>query len=93
MEGIDAEVICRSLNVDPSYPPKHQKRRPMNPERYETLKEEVDKLINNGFIREAQYPRWVSNPVLVFRPNENWRTCVDFSDLNKACPKDGFPHP
>ncbi|XP_024020312.1 uncharacterized protein LOC112091304 [Morus notabilis] len=90
MEGIDAEVICHSLNVDPSYPPKCQKRRPMNPERYEALKEEVDKLINNGFIREAHYPHWVSNPVLVVKPNGSWRTCVDFSDLNKACPKDDF---
>ncbi|XP_024018099.1 uncharacterized protein K02A2.6-like [Morus notabilis] len=65
----------------------------MNPERYEALKEEVDKLVNNGFIREVHYPRWVSNPVLVIKPNGNWRTCVDFSDLNKACPKDGFPLP
>ncbi|XP_024023264.1 uncharacterized protein K02A2.6-like [Morus notabilis] len=90
MEGIDSEIICHSLNIDPSYPPKRQKRRPMNPERYEALKKEVDKLINNGFIREAHYPRWVSNPVLVVKPNGSWKTCVDFNDLNKACPKDGF---
>ncbi|XP_024025968.1 uncharacterized protein LOC112092910 [Morus notabilis] len=93
MKGIDAEVICHSLNVDPSYPPKHQKRWPMNPERYKALKEEVDKLVKNGFIQEAHYPHWVSNPVLVIKPNGNWRTCVDFSDLNKACPKNGFPLP
>ncbi|XP_024017454.1 uncharacterized protein LOC112090422 [Morus notabilis] len=93
MEGINANIICHSLNVDPSYPPKSQKCRPMNPERYEALREEVDKLINNGFIREAHYPRWVSNPVLVVKPNRDWRTCVDFSDLNKACPKDGFSLP
>ncbi|XP_024026591.1 uncharacterized protein LOC112093080 [Morus notabilis] len=92
-EGIDSGVICHSLNVDPSYPPKRQKRRPMNPERYEALREKVDKLINNGFIRESHYPRWVSNPVLVTKPNGDWRTCIDFSDLNKACPKDGFPLP
>ncbi|XP_024029329.1 uncharacterized protein LOC112093945 [Morus notabilis] len=84
IKGIDPEVICHSLNIDPSYPPKRQKHRPMNPERYEALKEEVDKLIHNGFIREARYPRWVSNPVLVVKPNGTWRTCVDFSDLNKA---------
>ncbi|XP_024024716.1 uncharacterized protein LOC112092519 [Morus notabilis] len=93
MEGIDSEIICHSLNADPSYPPKRQKRRPMNPERYEALREEVDKLITNGFIRESHYPRWVSNPVLVTKPNGDWRTCIDFSDLNKACPKDGFPLP
>ncbi|XP_024028425.1 uncharacterized protein LOC112093706 [Morus notabilis] len=66
MEGIDPEVIYHFLNIDPSYPPKCQKRRLMNPERYAALKEE---------------------------PNGTWRTCVDFSDLNKACPKDGFPLP
>ncbi|XP_024027003.1 uncharacterized protein LOC112093203 [Morus notabilis] len=93
MEGINPEVICHSLNIDPSYPPKRQKHRPMNLERYEALKEEVNKLINNGFIREAYYPRWVSNPILVVKPNGTWRTCIDFSDLNKACPKDGFPLP
>ena len=47
----------------------------------------------NGFIREALYPIWVSNPVLVPKPNGKWRTCVDFSNLNKACPKDSFPLP
>ena len=93
MEGIDAKVMCHSLNVEQMYPPKRKKRRPMNPEKYQALKEEVDKLINNGFIREAHYPRWVSNPVLVIKPNRNWRTCVNFSDLNKTCPNDNFPLP
>ncbi|XP_024021322.1 uncharacterized protein LOC112091560 [Morus notabilis] len=93
MEGIDPKFICHFLNIDPSYPPKCQKRRPMNPEGYEALKEEVDKLINKSFIREAHYLRWVSNPVLVVKPNGTRRTCLDFSDLNKACPKDGFPLP
>ena len=84
MVGIDPEVMCHRLNLDSEYPPKRQKRRPLNPERYEALKEEVDKLIKNGFIRETQYPDWISNPVLVKKPNGKWRTCVDFSDLNKA---------
>ena len=53
----------------------------------------MDKLLANGFIREAQYPTWLSNPVLVPKPNGTWRTCIDFSDLNKACPKDCFPLP
>ena len=57
------------------------------------MKEEVEKLRENGFIREAYYPSWVANPVLVPKPNGKWRTCVDFTDLNKACPKDCFPLP
>ena len=44
-----------------------------------------------GFIREAKYPKWISNVVLVKKANEKWRMCVDFTDLNKACPKDSFP--
>ena len=31
--------------------------------------------------------------MLVPKPNEKWRTCVDFTNLNKACPKDCFPLP
>ncbi|EXB37477.1 hypothetical protein L484_001142 [Morus notabilis] len=93
MKGIDAKVMCHTLNADPLHSPKRQKHWPMNPERYEALKEEVDKLISNGFIREAHYPSWVSNLILVIKPNGTWRTCVDFSDLNKACSKDGFPLP
>ncbi|XP_024032036.1 uncharacterized protein LOC112094694 [Morus notabilis] len=65
----------------------------MNAERFAALREEVDKLIKNDFIWEVLYPAWVSNPMLVLKPNEKWRTYVDFSNLNKACPKDNFPLP
>ncbi|CAA0811885.1 Unknown protein, partial [Striga hermonthica] len=57
------------------------------------LEEEVKKLIDNKFIKEAKYPTWVSNPVLVKKSNRLWRLCIDFSDLNKACPKDSYPLP
>ena len=65
----------------------------MDTEHYQALKEEVDKLLLNGFIKESFYPSWLANPVLVNKPNEKWRTYVDFTDLNKACPKDSFPLP
>lgn len=55
-EGINAELMCYCLNVYPSYLQKHQKRSPMNPQRYEALEEEVDKLIKIDFIKEAHYP-------------------------------------
>ena len=57
------------------------------------MKEEVDKLLSNGFIKESFYPFWMENPILVKKPNDKWRTCVDFTDLNKAYPKDNFPLP
>ena len=39
------------------------------------------------------YPDWLANPVVVKKKNGKWRVCVDFTDLNKACPKDSFPLP
>ena len=53
----------------------------------------VTKLLAAGFIREVHYPKWLANVVLVKKANGKWRMCVDFTDLNKACPKDSFPLP
>ncbi|KAL2479834.1 Uncharacterized protein Adt_32800 [Abeliophyllum distichum] len=57
MVGIDPSVACHALKVDPKMRPKIQKRRHLSTERYGTLKEEVDKMLANGFIREAVYPQ------------------------------------
>ncbi|KAL2480937.1 Ribonuclease H [Abeliophyllum distichum] len=93
MVGIDPSGACHVLKVDPKLCPKIQQRRPLSTERYSALKEEVDKLLANGFIREAVYPQWVSNPVLVRKSTKKWRVCIDFSDLNQTCPKDCFSLP
>ena len=47
-------------------------------------------MLKAWFIREIIYPEWVSNVVLVAKSNERWRMCVNFTNLNKACPKDGY---
>ena len=39
------------------------------------------------------YLEWLANTVVVKKKNGKWRVCVDFIDLNKACPKDPFPIP
>ena len=65
----------------------------METERYKALKDEVDKLLNIGFIRKSFYLSWLANHVLVKKSNGKWRTCVDCSDLNKAYPKENFPLP
>jgi len=44
-------------------------------------------------IREIQYPKWLANVVLDKKTNGKWRMCVNFTDLNKACPKDSYPLP
>ena len=91
MVGIDLNISYHHLNIDSRFSPVQLKRKLLNKEKSRALKEEVEKLRENGFIREAYYPSWVANPVLVPKPNGKWRTCVDFTDLNKACPKDCFP--
>ncbi|GKU91005.1 hypothetical protein SLEP1_g4936 [Rubroshorea leprosula] len=55
------------------------------------IDEEIQKLLQAGFIRRVEYSEWVSNPILVKKPNGKWRMCIDFTNLNEACPKD--PHP
>ncbi|XP_074352084.1 uncharacterized protein LOC141691245 [Apium graveolens] len=62
-------------------------------ERAVALAEEVDRLLDARLIRKYFYPEWLTNPVLVKKPNGKWGTCVDFTDLNKAYPKDSFPLP
>jgi hypothetical protein len=51
----------------------------------------VKRLLSAGVIREVTYPEWLANIVIVKKANGKWRMCIDFTDLNKACPKDEFP--
>ena len=50
-------------------------------------------MLTAGFIKEVYYLDWLANVVLVKKANGKWRMCVDFTDLNKVCPKDSFPLP
>lgn len=59
----------------------------------EAINEEVDKLLEARAIQEVNYPTWLSKTVVVKKKNGKWRVCVDFTSLNKACPKDSFPLP
>ncbi|KAK0591390.1 hypothetical protein LWI29_000931 [Acer saccharum] len=93
MLGVDPKVISHHLSINPEFRPVVQKRRLFNPERSVAIKKEVEKLLSAGSIREVKYPEWVANVVLVKKKNKQWRMCVDFTDLNKACLKDSFPLP
>ena len=65
----------------------------MGQERTIAIEKQVNELLNAGFIREVQYSDWLSNVVMVKKENGKWRMCTDYTDLNKACPKDPFPLP
>ena len=54
---------------------------------------EVQRLKEAGVIREIYFLRWLVNTVVVKKKNGKWRVCVDFTDLNRACPKDPFLMP
>ncbi|GKV16374.1 hypothetical protein SLEP1_g27025 [Rubroshorea leprosula] len=91
MPGIPAELTVHKLSTDPTRRPVVQKRRLFGPEKQAAIDEEIQKLLQAGFIRRVEYSEWVSNPVLVKKSNGRWRMCIDFTNLNDACPKD--PHP
>ena len=93
MPGIDLSVITHRLNICPSFKPVRQKKRVFALERNNAIKEEVQRLMAAKFIREVYYPNWLANVVMVKKANDKWRMCVDFIDLNKACPKDNYPLP
>jgi hypothetical protein len=93
MPGTDPENIVHCLNTSPEASPVKQKRRKFASERNLAIAEEVEKLLKARFIREVYYPDWLANVVLVKKSNGKWRMCIDFTDLNKACPKDSFPFP
>ena len=50
-------------------------------------------MLEADFIREVYYPDWLANVVMVKKANGKWRMCLDFANLNKACPKDSYPFP
>lgn len=54
---------------------------------------EVQKLLKFKFIQEVDYPLWLANVAMVKNSNGKWRMCVDYTNLNKACPKDCYPLP
>jgi len=93
MPGIDPDFLCHHLSMDATVRPVRQRRTKFNKERRLVVREETQKLLSAGHIREIQYPEWLANVVLVRKANGKWRMCVDFTDLNKVCPKDSYPLP
>nr|CAH68036.1 OSIGBa0139N19-OSIGBa0137L10.5 [Oryza sativa] len=81
MPGVPREVIEHRLAVRPGAKPVRQKVRRQAPERQVFIREEVI------------HPEWLANPVVVPKANGKLRMCIDYTDLNKACPKDPYPLP
>ena len=92
--GVDLKFIVHRLNMDPLFPPKKQKPPKRSAkEHVEAVKQEVKRLKEAEAIKEIFFPEWLANTVVVKKKNGKWKVCVDFTDLNQACPKDLFPMP
>jgi hypothetical protein len=87
MPGIPREVTEHSLDILPHSRAVQQRLRRFDEERRRAIGAELRKLLEAGFIKEVFHPTWLANPVLVKKKNGKWRMCVDYTNLNKACPK------
>ena len=90
---MDPNFICHHLNVNPAILPRKQPPRLPSKENFDAIKKKVNKLKQAGTIKEVFYLEWLANTVVVKNKNGKWWVCVDFTDLNKSCPKDPFPMP
>jgi hypothetical protein len=93
MPGIPREVAEHSLDILPHSRAVQQWLRRFDEERRRVIGVELRKLLEAGFIKEVFHPTWLANPVLVKKKNGKWQMCVDYTSLNRACPKVPFPLP
>jgi hypothetical protein len=93
MPGIDPSILEHEIKTYLDDKPIREHIRVVNPRKALAIKEEVEKLLNVGFINPVPLTEWVSNPVHVNKKKGTICVCMDFRDLNKACPKDNFHTP
>ena len=90
MPGVPREVIEHTLNIKEGAKLVKQRLHRFAQDRKEAIRDELTKLTVANFIKKVYHPDWLENPVLMKKKNGKWHMCVDYTDLNKACPKDPF---
>jgi len=93
MSGINPSIVIHEIQTYPYAKPIRQKLCPVHPRKDVAIKAEVEKLLKAGFIYPVPLIDWVSNIVPVTKKKGTIRVCVDYKDINKACPKDNYPTP
>ena len=91
MPGIDPSIIVHDIKTYPSANPVRKKLRQVHPRKAAAIKVEIEKLLKAGFIYPIPLIEWVLNIVPVNKKQGTIRVCINFRDLNKACPKEKFP--
>ena len=89
---LDWSIVEHRLPIKPRYRPFKQALRRFNPNVLDGIKNETERLLEVKFIRPCWYAEWISNVVPVYK-NGKLRVCIDYRDLNKATPMDGYPMP
>jgi hypothetical protein len=87
MPGVPRELIEHELHLDPKAKPVNQWLRHFTQDKKDVIKKEIATLLDTNFIKEVYHLDWLTNPILVPKKNKEWRMCVDYTDLNKACKK------
>jgi hypothetical protein len=93
MPGLSRELIEHRLPIKADFRPYKQGAQNFNPEIIRRVKEEVDRLLQAGFIQPYRYADWVSNIVPVENNMGKIQICMDFRKLNRATPKHEYPMP
>ena len=94
MPGIPRKFAEHSLQLTPGARPVKQTTRRVSIPKREAIEKEVNRLLKANFIREIKKSDWVANPVLIEKKKTTaLRMYIDFTGLNKCCPKDHFPLP
>jgi hypothetical protein len=85
--------VIHEIKTCPDAKPVWQRLRPVHPRKAAAINLEVEKLLKSGFIYPVALTDWVSNLVPIDKKQCTIRVCIDYRDINKACPKDNFPTP
>ena len=92
-KGVHLSMCTHHIYIKEGCKPVKQPKRRMNPSLKDIVKEELQKLLDAGFIYPISDSEWVSPLVLVPKKNGKWRICVYYKELNKAIKRDHFPLP
>jgi hypothetical protein len=90
MLGVPRELIEHELHLDQKAKPIKQRLHRFTQDKKYVIKREIVRLLDTSFIKEVYHLDWLTNLILVPRKNKDWRMCVDYTDLNKACKKHPF---
>ena len=93
MPSLDRSIVEHWLPNKSRFRPYQQLARRCHPNILQDIKAKITKLSEAKFIRQCWYAEWISNIVPVYKKNGKLRVCIDFRNLNKATPMDGYPMP